>query len=1136
MGKKRSKKVEVEEEESASASAPVEESVSVSASHTASESESESEVEPEPVKHRSSKSKGKSSSSSSSKKDKAAAVVEEPAKGSKKSKGSSKVAKGGEEEQQRESFELEEPLPRASLELARGYAESSEKVSRLRSWKASKKDKKADMSNLKKEIEMDEHTISLKELCKRLETDPKKGLTSATYKKILERDGPNRLTPPSEQSAIVKFFIILFGNVFNVLLWGGAVLCFVAYGIDTSGDSSNLYLGSVLAVVVFLTGCFSYYQEAQASKAMDGFKKLVPEYATVIRDGEARKVDASQLVVGDVVLVKGGDKIPADLRIIESNAMKVNNSSLTGESEPQSRSTEMTDDNPLETKNLAWYTSFATEGTATGMVIATGDDTMIGRIAALVLNTESVQTPINREIHFFIKMISIVALFLGITFLIISIAFGYRVVPTLVFVIGIIVANVPEGLLATVTVSLTLTAKRMAKKAVLVKNLESVETLGSTSVIASDKTGTLTQNRMTVAHLYYDDAIYVAETGTAGSYSTKSSACRGLIRCMSLCNRATFIEQADGVDDPRPIQEWDAIGDASETALLKFCQRERDVAAVRSMNRKLAEIPFNSTNKWQLSIHETEDPKDNRLVLVIKGAPERVLDRCSTILYRGRKRKMNDHWKARYEVAYNELGGKGERVLGFAHCYLPADFTPDFDFDIDNINFPTEGYTFLGLVSMIDPPREAVPFAVKSCQEAGIRVIMVTGDHPITAKAIARQVGIITLPTREDLAAERGTPAEEIPAEDVRAIVVHGTELKDMDDDDVDRILDHEEVVFARTSPQQKLRIVEGCQRRGAIVAVTGDGVNDSPALKKADIGVAMGITGSDVSKDAADMILMDDNFASIVNGVEEGRLIFDNLKKSIAYTLSSNIPEITPFLLYILLRMPLGLTTVLILCVDLGTDMVPAISLAWEEAESDIMRRPPRNAKTDKLVTYRLLSFSYLQIGILQALAGFFVFFTVLADHGIYPASILGSELGLDDDGNSIGYGGPKDMWMGTAWFSLSLRTAALRAAQTSFLASIVVVQWADLLICKTRLQSLYQQGMRNSLMIVGLIVETLLIIALAYVPFLQTAFSTASMAFRWWLPGLPFSALIFTYDELRKYLLRRGPKTAFVWRNTYY
>jgi sodium/potassium-transporting ATPase subunit alpha len=992
------------------------------------------------------------------------------------------------------------------------------------------------MKALKKEIEMDEHTISLKELCKRLETDPKKGLTSATYKKVLEREGPNRLTPPSEQSAFVKFFIVLFGNVFNILLWGGAILCFVAYAIDTSGDTSNLYLGSVLAVVVFLTGCFSYYQEAQASKAMEGFKKLVPEYATVVRDGEARKVDASQLVIGDIVLVKGGDKIPADLRIIESNSMKVNNSSLTGESEPQSRSTEMTDDNPLETKNLAWYTSFATEGTATGMVIATGDDTMIGRIAALVLNTESVQTPINREIHFFIKMISAVALTLGITFLIISIAYGYRVVPTLVFVIGIIVANVPEGLLATVTVSLTLTAKRMAKKAVLVKNLESVETLGSTSVIASDKTGTLTQNRMTVAHLYYDDAIYVAETGTAGSYNLKSSACRGLVRCMSLCNRATFIEQVDGAADPRPIQEWDAIGDASETALLKFCQRERDVASVRAINRKLAEIPFNSTNKWQLSIHESEDPKDKRLILVIKGAPERVLDRCSTILYHGRKRKMNDHWKARYEVAYNELGGKGERVLGFAHCYLPESFTADFDFDIDNINFPTEGYTFLGLVSMIDPPREAVPFAVKSCQEAGIRVIMVTGDHPITAKAIARQVGIIHLPTREDLAAERGIPPEEVPDADVRAIVVHGTELKDMEDEDVDRILDHEEVVFARTSPQQKLRIVEGCQRRGAIVAVTGDGVNDSPALKKADIGVAMGITGSDVSKDAADMILMDDNFASIVNGVEEGRLIFDNLKKSIAYTLSSNIPEITPFLLYILLRMPLGLTTVLILCVDLGTDMVPAISLAWEEAESDIMRRPPRNAKTDKLVTYRLLSFSYLQIGVLQALAGFFVFFTVFADHGIYPSSIIGTELGLDEDGNSIGFDGPKDMWLGNAWFSHALRSSALRAAQTSFLASIVVVQWADLLICKTRLQSLYQQGMRNSLMIVGLIVETLLIIALAYVPFLQTAFGTASMAFRWWLPGLPFSALIFVYDELRKYLLRRGPKSAFVWRNTYY
>merc|ERR1719365_303175 len=342
----------------------------------------------------------------------------------------------------------------------------------------------------------------------------------------------------------------------------------------------------------------------------------------------------------------------------------------------------------------------------------------------------------------------------------------------------------------------------------------------------------------------------------------------------------------------------------------------------------------------------------------MKGAPERIVDRCSTIIVEGRELPMTEEWKAAFETAYMELGGLGERVLGFCDFKLPADKYPQgYPFDADEINFPLENLRFVGLMSMIDPPRAAVPDAVSKCRSAGIKVIMVTGDHPITAKAIARSVGIISEQsmTVEDIAEKQGKSIQEINPRDARACVVHGGEIKDMSEKQIDDILMyHTEIVFARTSPQQKLIIVEGCQRMGAIVAVTGDGVNDSPALKKADIGVAMGIAGSDVSKQAADMILLDDNFASIVTGVEEGRLIFDNLKKSIAYTLTSNIPEISPFLLFILADVPLPLGTVTILCIDLGTDMVPAISMAYEFAESDIMKRPPRNPFTDKLVNER--------------------------------------------------------------------------------------------------------------------------------------------------------------------------------------
>uniref|UniRef100_A0A8B9KXW2 ATPase Na+/K+ transporting subunit alpha 3 n=1 Tax=Astyanax mexicanus TaxID=7994 RepID=A0A8B9KXW2_ASTMX len=688
---------------------------------------------------------------------------------------------------------------------------------------------------------------------------------------------------------------------------------------------SQLYLGIVLSAVVIITGCFSYFQEAKSSKIMESFKNMVPQQALVIREGEKMQINAEEVVAGDLVEVKGGDRIPADLRIISSHGCKVDNSSLTGESEPQTRSPDCTHDNPLETRNIAFFSTNCVEGTARGIVVCTGDRTVMGRIATLTSGLETGKTPIAKEIEHFIHIITGVAVFLGVSFFILSIILGYTWLEAVIFLIGIIVANVPEGLLATVTVCLTLTAKRMARKNCLVKNLEAVETLGSTSTICSDKTGTLTQNRMTVAHMWFDNQIHEADTTedqSGASFDKTSVTWVSLARVASLCNRAVFKAGQDAL----PILKRD------------------------------------------LSIHETEDPNDNRYLLVMKGAPERILDRCSTIMIQGKEQPMDEEMKEAFQNAYLELGGLGERVLGFCHLLMPEDQYPKgFAFDTDDVNFQTDNMCFVGLMSMIDPPRAAVPDAVGKCRSAGIKVIMVTGDHPITAKAIAKGVGIISEgnETVEDIAARLNIPVSQVNPRDAKACVIHGTELKDMSQDQIDEILrNHTEIVFARTSPQQKLIIVEGCQRQGAIVAVTGDGVNDSPALKKADIGVAMGIAGSDVSKQAADMILLDDNFASIVTGVEEGRLIFDNLKKSIAYTLTSNIPEITPFLFFIIVNIPLPLGTITILCIDLGTDMVPAISLAYEAAESDIMKRQPRNPMRDKLVNERLISIAYGQIG----------------------------------------------------------------------------------------------------------------------------------------------------------------------------
>ncbi|XP_075260291.1 sodium/potassium-transporting ATPase subunit alpha-2-like isoform X2 [Convolutriloba macropyga] len=972
---------------------------------------------------------------------------------------------------------------------------AGKRKSKKKSKKKSDDDEADSLEDLKQEVEMDEHEISDEEIQKRYKTDYEKGLSRKEARKRLDEDGPNALTPPKKQSEIVKFFKTMFSG-FSLLLWIGAFLCFGSYIYKTlttrDATMDDLWLGVVLALVVIITATFSYLQEAKSSRIMESFKNMVPEKATVIRNGEKQEIPAEDLVVGDIVEVQPGNRVPADIRVIESKGFKVDNSSLTGESEPQSRTPEKTNDNPLETKNLAFFSTNAVEGTCRGVVIRTGDDTVMGRIASLTSNLGNTSTPIAREIAHFIHLITGVAVSLGVTFFILSLVLGYGVIEAIVFVIGIIVANVPEGLLATVTVCLTLTAKNMAKKNCLVKNLEAVETLGSTSVICSDKTGTLTQNRMTVAHLWFDDNIYDVDTtedqtGEEG-FDKDAKTWKALARVAALCNRAEF----KGKQDDKPVLKRDVIGDASESALLKCIEaNEGGVNKMRENSPKLAEIPFNSTNKYQLSIHKLDDGK---ILLVMKGAPERVADRCSTIMIDGEEEDFGKTKKAAYENAYMELGGKGERVLGFAQKELdPKEFNEDTKFDTDNPNFPMDDLCFVGLMSMIDPPRAAVPDAVAKCRDAGIKIIMVTGDHPITAKAIAKDVGIISpdSETTDDPKKAAEDKGDEDDDKKTRSCVIHGNDLKDMSQDELANVLkNHDEIVFARTSPQQKLNIVEGCQRAGKIVAVTGDGVNDSPALKKADIGVAMGISGSDVSKQAADMILLDDNFASIVTGVEEGRLIFDNLKKSIAYTLSSNIPEITPFLAYIVFAIPLPLGTVTILFIDLGTDLWPAISLAYEPAESDIMKRKPRDPQNDKLVNSRLIVLVYGVIGIMQASAGFFTYFVIMGVNGFHPSRLFGLRTEWEDRGiydlqDSVGQN-----------WSYEQRKKLEYTCQTAFFTSIVVVQWADLIISKTRRNCLFTQGLLcNQVLLAGMVFETALCIFLSYCPGLESALRMQSL-----------------------------------------
>lgn len=1071
---------------------------------------------------------------------------------------------------------------------------------------------------------MTEHIVPLEELASRLETDLDNGLLEEQATQKLKKNGPNKLTEKRAMPWYCQFLKTLV-SYFSLLLWAGSFLCFMAYGLTF--DPSNLYLGVVLAGVVILTACFTFYQESKSSAIMAGFKNMIPPATIVIREGKEKLIESAKLVLGDVVLINAGSKIPADIRIIESNNLKVDNSSLTGESEPQERTVECTNEKaPLETKNIAFFGTSAFQGTGKGVVIKTGDNTVIGCIAKLTNVAEVNETTLAREMARFVKIISCMAISFGVLFFVAGILIGYPVINVLLNAIGIIVANVPEGILIAVTISLTITAKRMAEKKVLIKNLQSVETLGSTTCICSDKTGTLTENKMTIVALWYDliDRKVInyerKEDVEDLGYNPKDPTFKMLQHCGTLNNRTKWnfepdkqlLQDDDGnylpeeqiikiKDDYKKnilstsVKTWPVMGgDASETAMIKFFHPIQDIDKLRETypilvrNNVKGEIPFNSSNKYAVTIHEPVDfaPEghENDCLLLMKGAPEQIWRRCDKIMVNGKEIPITIDHKESFIKTNKKYGGQGRRVLGYAMFWLSSEtFGPDYVFDAtlkQGPNFPLIGLTFIGLSALEDPPKLRVKEAVESCHGAGIKVVMVTGDQPLTATAIARQVSIIKASkTINEIAEEKNVNFMTVMDES-DAIVVHGEELSLFTEEDKDLpfekqrltiFLQKKEVVFARTSPAQKFMIVDCAQKLKHIVAVTGDGVNDSPAIKKADIGIAMAIVGSDVAKDAADMLLMDDNFASIVDGVEEGRKIFDNLGKSICYALTPNIPELMPFMSFIIFQIPVPLSPVLVLLISLGTDMWPAISLAYEYPELDIMFRQPRNSEVDHLVSYKLLSFAYLQMGMFQAMGGFFAYFTIMYDYGFRPGNLVflalnkqGTRPNLNDtysptdyyNGNNNKYNsnyyGNEVDWASTSdsqydlrvWFwkikdwgnctypddvsrvtgyKVCYSTEALKYAQWGYFLAIVVAQWANVICVKTKKLSMLHHGLRNYTSLHGILFETSLSLLVGFVPGLDVAFGGRKLHFlHFFIPALPFFIYILAYNEMRKYYIR--------------
>ena len=706
---------------------------------------------------------------------------------------------------------------------------------------------------------------------------------------------------------------------------------------------------------------------------------------------------------------------------------------------------------------------------------------------------------------------------MGLSCFILAFLMGYYWIDAILFLIGVIVANVPEGLMAVFTISLSISAARLAKRNCVIKNLEAVETIGAASIILCDKTGTLTMNQASVAHVWIDNTIgevdTAAEDNPAVTFDPSSATWKNLARVAILCSRAEFASN----DNNAGIMRRDCIGTPIEASLLRLVEGvEGRSGDLRSFCPKVCEIPFSPIIKFQLSIHECQDFQTNGYLLTTFGDPETILNRCATALVQGHERTIDDEYRNAFRYACAELGGLGERLVALADWRLPPRrFPPGFQFSAQNINFPLSGFRLLGLVSMIDPPRPSVPDSIAKCQSAGIKVIMMTGDHPATAKAIAKSVGILSLDQEPMERTALLKPAQ--------SCLITGEELADMSMDELESALvHHQEVVLAGFAAEQKLNVVEACQRLGAIVAVTGDGVNDAAALRRADVGIAMGgPMGTDVAKQAADVILLDDNFSSIVIAIEEGRIMFDNLKKSLYYMLCSNVASIAPFLLYLVAQLPLPFGILTVLCIDLGTDMLPAISLAFEEEEvqHEVMKRGPRNPISEGLLDEKLLFLSCGQVGLIQAASGFFTYFVIMAENGFWPGRLLGIRQFWD----SRAINDLRDSY-DQEW-TYEDRKYLEYSAQAGFFASLVLCQWVNVIASRSRSTSMFKRGMTNGLLNFALIFETMLAILLIYIPGLNNGLQMEFLYPLSWLPPLPFILFQLLYDEIRKAIIRKHP-----------
>jgi len=1113
------------------------------------------------------------------------------------------------------------------------------------------------------------------------------GLSQSEHAQRLEEFGPN-VVKPMKMTPLWLRYLLLYLQPFMLVLFLGVFFAFLMYGLDTS-DDENLKIGIVLILVIILSVTGEFYQEVKSQSTMSAFSALVPKQAMVIRGGRRVLVSADSLVPGDVVVLRTGDQAAADIRLFHVNGLKIDTSAVTGEAEPVlcsafyngADATEMSPeafdeyesrigdlyniarramnspddgeadvkmqrramDKPLspveaealkafnmplsEARNIVFAGCSVLEGDGVGVVFATADRSMVGQIIQLTTNVASKVSLLQAEIIRLIKILGISAFLQVLLIFVICVARGDRFDAGLTqALIAVIVANIPQGLPTVVTTSMTVIASRMIDQKVYVKQLANIETLGCATVIASDKTGTLTQNKMTVTRVWvdgnvmtpreafekahpsavftrfdplaYTNAQYQESSDRNGQIARSESHMQKLENLLTrvsdlsmneasrthnsvaildvicaVCNqtryedesstampqeleadekegavkatparimsyvRKSWVERED--ERARATQQQEgrkAIGEPSDLAIFNYVAARQSIELLRYKLPVRYHLPFNSSNKFMLTAVDYVGPSvpQDRLLVLMKGAPEIVLSRCRYFHHEGLRFYKDTEFEKRFTEQYTKFAADGERVIACAYlemaipeakqgsvldtAYVNAtpgkgmptpgeaitEPMPNAPLHWTEKTFPTEGFTFVGLLSLADPPKETAPGALKAVREAGVKVIMVTGDHPLTAKAIARQVGIITLPTLDEvkdqgeikpelrprLVRDGGCGAVVEMEEDVDeegkaapkapqlALVATGADIRSWTEEDWMERLSYPEIVFARTTPQQKLEIVDHLQRQGHIVCVTGDGVNDSPALRKAHIGIAMGISGSDVARDAADIILLDDDFSSIVAGIKEGRLLFANLAKVVVYLLTHLWAEVAPALATTIFGIPLGLSSMGVCAIDCGTEFAPSVSLACENPEDDLMKQPPRDTKRDRLVTTRLLLYAYAFQGVIMAMICFMGYFLTFWLNDVPISFLISSK-------NYFVQGAPPITSSSGKLLDANDQLNILADVQATYFMVLVLSQVGHIFLCRTRISPVWEVPFfGNRQVIIGVLIELVLMFAFLMIP----------------------------------------------------